>query len=275
MNSDLSAPIIDWEAAGYFGWPQEAVQNRDSLSQFPESYRRWLVVFQQATQGEFERLPSLIEEYKQSSQDYIFGYHCAALLGDAGTSFCFKKITENIIAEKTGRYELIIDFCGVLFERGRLADIPLMLAAYEKHSSIDEVGIIPCLISEILEYPVGDLTDPLNYTSEAEYHDAVLERYQNLVGELGDDQVLIFGGKPFGVVPFAEMLLDRFQHPHVQTFWRRKFEASTGINCTDFYRDQSFQPLAATAIVEDFLESPEAARYEDGVRYFFGHCIPD
>lgn len=129
------------------------------------------------------------------------------------------------------------------------------------------------MIKTLLEYPVGDLTDPSNYASEAEYHNAVLERYQHLVDEFGDDQVLIFGGKRFGVVSFAKMLLDRFKQPHVQTFWRRKFEASTGINCTDFYRNGSFQPLAATAIVEDFLESSEATRYEDGVRYFFGYRI--
>ena len=238
MNSDLSAAIIDWEAAGYYGFPQEAAQKRVSLSRFPESYRRWIVVFQQATQGEFELLPSLIEEYKQSSQDYIIEHLCATLLGDAGTSFCLKQITDNIIEEKTRRYELIIDFCDALFERGRLADIPLMLAAYEKYSSIDEVGIIPCFISELLEYPVGDLTDPSNYASVTEYHNAVLGRQRKLVDYFGDDQVLIFGGKRFGVVPFAEMLIERFHHPHVQTFWRRKFEASTGINCTDFYRDR-------------------------------------
>ena len=35
------------------------------------------------------------------------------------------------------------------------------------------------------------------------------------------------------------------------------------------------QPLSAAAIVEEFLESRESEKYEDGVRYFFGHRIPD
>jgi hypothetical protein len=61
----------------------------------------------------------------------------------------------------------------------------------------------------------------------------------------------------------------------MQPFYRRRFEASTGIDCSGFYKDRNFQPLTAAAILEDFLESPEVARYEEGVRYFFGHRIPE
>jgi hypothetical protein len=56
---------------------------------------------------------------------------------------------------------------------------------------------------------------------------------------------------------------------------RRRFEASTGIDCHDFYVEQGFQPLSAARIAEDFLNGPQAAKYEEGCRYFFGHLIPD
>ena len=42
-----------------------------------------------------------------------------------------------------------------------------------------------------------------------------------------------------------------------------------------YKKEGVIQPLATAAILEEFLESPEAAKYEDGVRYFFGHRIPD
>ena len=52
-------------------------------------------------------------------------------------------------------------------------------------------------------------------------------------------------------------------------------EASTGIDCSGFYQEEKPQPLTAAAIIEDFLESSESQHYEKGVRYFFGHRIPD
>jgi hypothetical protein len=53
-------------------------------------------------------------------------------------------------------------------------------------------------------------------------------------------------------------------------------EANTGLDCRGFYdRDFMLRPLAAAAIVEDFVESGEANKYLPGVRYFFGHRIPD
>jgi hypothetical protein len=42
-----------------------------------------------------------------------------------------------------------------------------------------------------------------------------------------------------------------------------------------FFKDFKLQPLTAAAVVEEFLDSPEAAKYKDGFRYFFGHRIPD
>jgi hypothetical protein len=39
--------------------------------------------------------------------------------------------------------------------------------------------------------------------------------------------------------------------------------------------DYKLDPLAAAAILEDMLESGELERFEPGVRYFFGHRIPD
>ncbi len=55
---------------------------------------------------------------------------------------------------------------------------------------------------------------------------------------------------------------------------REKFEASTGINCSGFYNNKQFQPLAATAVLEEFLESVDPQKYREGMRYFFGHPVP-
>ncbi|MEZ4271726.1 MAG: hypothetical protein R3C68_09935 [Myxococcota bacterium] len=57
--------------------------------------------------------------------------------------------------------------------------------------------------------------------------------------------------------------------------YRHKFEVATGIDCSEMFYERMPQPLVAAKIVEEFLESPDVDKYEDGVRYFFGHRIPD
>ena len=60
------------------------------------------------------------------------------------------------------------------------------------------------------------------------------------------------------------------RHPYL----REKFEACTGIDCSDFYDDGDFQPLTAAARLEAWLESDQPNKYLPGERYFFGHRIP-
>lgn len=57
-------------------------------------------------------------------------------------------------------------------------------------------------------------------------------------------------------------------------FERMCFEASTGIDCSDLYKvEGGRQRPAALAVLEGFLDSGAAARFEIGTRYFFGHRI--
>jgi hypothetical protein len=35
------------------------------------------------------------------------------------------------------------------------------------------------------------------------------------------------------------------------------------------------EPLTAAALAEELLDRPAAARFQPGVRYFFGHRLPD
>jgi hypothetical protein len=276
MNNGLILEVIDWESSGYFGCPEPppGIEQAPVLPTNP--YMLWLVALQRAKRGQFDLLPRLIELYEQES-DYVLKCLCTFLLGDAGTAPCFQTIIQRVNQEfaETTNYEITLDFCDALHSRGRLADVPLLLAAYESFSYLSEADIIPCYLSHLLEYPIGTLIDPVNFASPTAYREAVMDRYQQMKVELGGDQVFVFGGQRFGVVRFAQLFLDRMRHPHVQDFWRRKFEASTGINCSVFYQDGRFQPLSAAAVVEEFLESPSANRYEDGVRYFWGHRIPD
>jgi hypothetical protein len=194
-------------------------------------------------------------------------------LGDAGTSGCFEAIIRELIA--TSSTELTINFCDALATRGKLADVPLILESYEYVATIEDAAVIPSHLSNLLEPEVGAIADPSQLPSVDEYHAIVMERYQELATSFGTDQLSVLRGAEFGVVPLARQILDRARRPYFPSDLSRRFSTSTGIDSAQFYKNKEFQPLSTAAVVEAFLDSPEAAKYEDGVRYFFGHRIPD
>ncbi len=106
------------------------------------------------------------------------------------------------------------------------------------------------------------------------YAEKVMAHYYKQKEIFSSDRVFVFNGKPWGVIPFSNLVLHRAANPkfdHTFEFeLRRRFEASTGINCNAFFRKGIFRPLAVAAIVEFFLEGEDAKRYKDGNRYFFG-----
>jgi hypothetical protein len=168
-----------------------------------------------------------------------------------------------------------LDYCSALHYRGKLADVPGILRAYERIAEFPDSDIVPVWLSNLLEPEDGVVSVQVRPDDLPDYLKTVSDRYNELAAELGTDQVIVFRGARFGVVPLAQYVLRRIQHPYVRDELRHRFEASTGIDCTGFYRNGDLRPLAAAVILEDFLASPAADAFEPGVRYFFGHRIPD
>ena len=52
-------------------------------------------------------------------------------------------------------------------------------------------------------------------------------------------------------------------------------EPATGTDCSAIFAGSKASPLAAADLAERFLDSGAAEGYQPGVRYFFGHPIPD
>jgi hypothetical protein len=137
--------------------------------------------------------------------------------------------------------------------------------------------LVPDYLSRILERELGPISE--EGLSDLDYRDLVIRTYEQRRHELGSPEAAVLNGRPFSVRSTAERLLDKLTTDEVDELdvaeERILFEASTGIDCRAFFKDFTLQPLAAAAVVEDFIESDESERYEDGVRYFFGHRIPD
>ncbi|OBU66494.1 hypothetical protein A9K58_12110 [Stenotrophomonas maltophilia] len=80
---------------------------------------------------------------------------------------------------------------------------------------------------------------------------------------------------PAATVDAIAARLRRLREPCFPFELRRRFECATGIDCSCFYQERVFRPMHASALLEAFLEDSDAGGFESGVRYFFGHRIPD
>ena len=227
----------------------------------------WLVcalALERAKKGDFSLMPALLQLHG-NIDDTALDHMCSALLTLAGTTSCFSRIVEVVKSEPN--VSKVFDFCGALAVRGELSYIPILLEKYLSNEGNPDAAPLTDYILDL----VGIQLLPVDMD---DYEDAVMLRYQQMLDEFGDEKVLISQGERYGVTRLARHILRDLQSPYFRVRWKAEFEAATGIDCSSWYRDETLQPLAAAAIIEEFLESPEAAKYEDGVRYFFGHRIP-
>lgn len=231
------------------------------------------VLIARSKAGQFDQASTLLD-ICLSTDDGLLAATCADHIGDAGPLECLDRIAERL--RTTEDPETALNLCSALHMGGRLADIPIMLDCYERFDSVSDAEIVPIWISDLIGKDDNEaLFDPPHHEDTASLLSAIRGRYDEMCDEFGVGTVFVFRAARFGVETLARYLLHRFQEPFVRSYLRQKFEASTGIDCTGFYRREEFRPLSASALVEDFLESGASADYQDGLRYFFGHRIPD
>lgn len=159
-------------------------------------------------------------------------------------------------------------------------DVRVSVADYVSHILEDEPGVVD-------KGPLRKMAPIPPPPFEEYYYD-----YEEYIAEVrrirdealkncgGNLETPLLGGKPFSVVELAHRILKHAREGEDSprtNFERLAFEGATGIPCKDFFEPTypgPFRPLAAAAIVEDFLQSPAAQKFKPGVRYFFGHPIP-
>jgi hypothetical protein len=278
MRKTFYSDKLDWESLGYSAPPTPPDDPELLEDEEPHLWLRLERVLGQAKAGTFDELPTLLDLYEEA-YGAVLRYVCTRVLGDAGTAPCFRRMIEELETEKGNDPNKTIHYCSAFRAWGSLSTVPIILEQYHELRKSQEAAILPMNLSSMLEAEWGPISDGAKLKDLPAYSRLVMDRYEELKRQFETDQVIVYGGEVAGVIPYAKWILKRlgdtpFEHVS-QSFLRRRFEASTGINCSAFYKKGRFQPLKAAAIVEDFLESPQAATYQDGVRYFFGHRIPD
>ncbi|QLL16145.1 hypothetical protein [Pseudomonas chlororaphis] len=256
---------IDYYGKGYLGSPPLPEGLQLPRAPFDDPWRVCALALDRAKRGDFELMPVVLQLYGKT-HDIALDHRCLELLSDAGTSACFSKIAE--IVKNEPDLHRVFDLCGALTARSELSYVPILLDKHLSNKGSEEA-------ERLTDYIEGLLGKQLFSVEADDYEDAVILCHQKLLDKFGDERTLVLQGERYGVSHLARFILQDIQSPYFSSLrWKLQFEAATGINCSAWYKAKKLQPLAATATIETFLEDPDSSKYEDGIRYFFGHKIP-
>jgi hypothetical protein len=275
----LAGGTFSWGELDYrFSEPPPQDLLAQSALESPDPWIELAAVLERAKRGNHSamaRVPRLIRLPDAST----FLVRCALdLLGTAGTKGDLKAL-QSVLLE--GADYQATEGCRGAYCAGCLWLVPAMLDAWRRVGSLSDRESISCRLSELLEPPGGPIGPPLEL-ADAEYQDLVQSRVNELRSQLGTEDLPILRGEVFGVRSLALYMHSLTRSDiEVDTLGvmflplRHKFECATGIDCSSFFIRGNFAPLSAAAVLEDFLASSAAKEYEEGIRYFFGHRIPD
>jgi hypothetical protein len=259
---------IEWDGNGYFGVPRISPKDRGPETQSDEPWYHWVVAFSRATRGDFAAVAPLLN-LRANVFDPVLRQLFYFLFGDACPASAITELRSDL--EDEDDTETVLLAANALATVGRLADVPAILEAYKRCADEEDAQVLPLFIRDVLgtgcPRPEGLPMD--------KFEKEVLAKCEELTQSFGTNSVFLFQGERLNVVRVAQHVLAATGQPAFRSLYRRKFEAMTGIDCSQFYKSKVFQPMTAAMIVESFLEGPEVAQYQDGVRYFFGHRIPD
>jgi hypothetical protein len=263
-----------WDARGYHAFP---LTDQDRLDD-PETFPAWQAfdqLLESAKMGRFHEVEMLIDWHNES-EDWVIRGAFVKLLGDAGQGRVLRDLLANVYptCDIVDQY----DYGEAFVNWTSLSAIPALIELYSADSESQDAKFIPLRLSRLLEAepgPIGDFPRNGSSAAVAGYHGIVMDKYEELCRTFGTRDAYVFRGGKLHVTSVAECILRDLQKQQFNQEMRHKFEAMTGIDCSGFYVDRQLQPLAAAAIVEEFLDSGAGDKYEPGVRYFFGYPIPE
>jgi len=264
---------IDWQGHGYFT-PSLYPPVPPDLSHLHSEWSALQYHFALARQGEFGRLGELIEIARETQSGMMQQYFLY-LLSDAAPFSTLRQLADDALDSWYPEYP--VEVAIALIHSGILSLVPDVLELYARR--VDHATSLPLTLSFRLEPTPGLVAEKLPEDDDAEIYTAKIAEYHaQLTTHMGRADSPVLQGELMGVRRLAELYPDALADREYAWRWskyRRFFEAATGIDMSDCYEARNTKPLTAAAKLEAFLSSPEAQRYEHGVRYFWGHRIPE
>ena len=266
-----------WKALGYHFQIPSTIHLMDQGGvEASDPWVAFLAVFEQLTNGDFSNTHRVVD-CMDTTDDWVLLRAAAEVLGDAGSVGCLKAVLDRFQSETNPDIE--IEVCRSLWCSHFLWTVPLMMEMYLNAQNRRESAIIPIQLNKLLSsmnIPYPEEAGP----GDEDWRHSIQQRYDELRTRCGNDVIPVFNGELYSVRQIAIDFLNGVKSEdgilEVDFFsYRHKIEAATGIDCRPMFHEDRPQPLATAAILETFLDSLEADKYEPGVRYFFGHRIPD
>jgi hypothetical protein len=199
------------------------------------------------------------------------------VIGTAGTTADLKMLA----AAMTDSDYLAKESCRAASCAGELWLIQHMIEAWRRVRSFSDRETMRMRIASILEDWDGPIVSSIIETDD-EFVELVQQRVHQLQGDGAKVNTAFLLGRPSNPTWLAKYMLaltrsDIDRHTLTSMFYllRHQFEASTGIAWSAFFKQGVLQPLSAAAILEEYTVSSDPSRFDEGVRYFFGHRIPD
>lgn len=256
---------ISWTKRGLFVMPALPVSVFEAS---PETVAHdpWLTLVyavSHAQRGDFSHMRRLLDLYWRS-QDAGIKSLAISFVGWAGPEDLYDEILAKI--DPASHVTQLNGIFRPVTMRRLLADVPLLLDVFENDPPHDDNTPLIYYFSYLLG--ISSVIDPWDLAEVVE------ARFEELRNQFKTDRVHLFRGEIYNVRRLAEFILGKAREGHLLQAYRAEFEAATGIDCSTFYKDRKKQPLAAAALLEEFLENTPAERFQDGQRYFFGHPIP-
>jgi hypothetical protein len=253
-----------------------------------------------AQEGNFAPCRRLLDLMRRS-HDWLTWYGCSKLMAYTAPQSLLQEMTTLFAAEAREQTYRATWVAMILGLSGCLWAAPEMLQLFYLHplprTLREKTGqwYIPDYLSLLLEPRSAEISAgpavvklPSNpdwpdwvetettYDDDG-YHQAVVQRYQELCARVADpDHSAVCKGELFSLRRLAHSLSEDLSERHGGIYaadetWLDTLEAYTGLDTTS----QLETAQQALIQVKRMLEDAALDAFEPGVRYFFGHRIPD
>jgi hypothetical protein len=255
-------------------------------------------VLARAQQGDFSHVRELVRVMKEHNEAWVWS-HCTGLLAHAGSAADFRLLATAFSREIDNQDGVMLEYMiEILAESTLLWTIPHIVDYHRRmlpENRLRYCGVVKRLSfmleaekGEVAKGPKDLLLNPNHEFWEDDdwaldfppYEAMLLDKAKQLEERLPPGAWAVFRNEPLSLPKIAEFALSKVQRrrdSEILATARMLLEAYTGRDMRGFWRldDYKLDPLAAGAMLEEMLESGELDRFEPGVRYFFGHRIPD
>lgn len=187
-------------------------------------------------------------------------------------------------------------FCELLARSGGMWSVDRLISIHGVIPDREVKGIVEGYLAQLLEEDPGPVSagpreewvsdgapPPFESFTQVYHDEEYLQLLKTTLAEVRsrervEPEEAVFEGHRLDLRRVAERLLERLRRGEDSArveLGRMSLEATSGLDCSAFFDSaHRLRPLAAAAMVEEFLASGAADRYEAGARYFFGHRIP-